>query len=66
MNRADAFGRANWISRQLSLTAISYDAYKTTPDRAIHQIMLNTVMGDDAVVNRILSCMKTYETRAIA
>jgi len=31
MNRAAAFGRGNWVTRQLSFTAISYDIYKTKP-----------------------------------
>ena len=31
MNRASAFGRANWVSSQTAYTAISYDVYKTTP-----------------------------------
>lgn len=32
MNRADAFGRASFMSRQLSLTAISYDIYRSKPE----------------------------------
>jgi thimet oligopeptidase len=32
MNRASAFGRANWVSDQNSYTAISYDIYKTKPE----------------------------------
>ena len=32
MNRATAFGRGNWVSRQNGLTAISYDIYKTKPE----------------------------------
>jgi thimet oligopeptidase len=32
MNRATAFGRATWVRRQNSLTAISYDIYKTKPE----------------------------------
>jgi thimet oligopeptidase len=31
MNRASAFGRGNWVARQDSLTAISYDIYKANP-----------------------------------
>jgi thimet oligopeptidase len=33
MNRANAFGRAGWVTRQNELTAISYDIYKTKPER---------------------------------
>jgi thimet oligopeptidase len=32
MNRAAAFGRGSWVSRQLSFTAISYDIYKGKPE----------------------------------
>jgi thimet oligopeptidase len=32
MNRASAFGRGNWVTRQLSFTAISYDIYKDKPE----------------------------------
>jgi thimet oligopeptidase len=32
MNRASAFGRGGWVGRQNSLTAISYDIYKTKPE----------------------------------
>jgi thimet oligopeptidase len=32
MNRASAFGRAGWVARQNSLSAISYDIYKQKPD----------------------------------
>jgi thimet oligopeptidase len=31
MNRASAFGRALWVARQNSYTALSYDIYKTKP-----------------------------------
>jgi len=31
MNRASAFGRAGWVSRQNCFTAISYDLYKGNP-----------------------------------
>lgn len=31
MNRASAFGRGNWVTRQNSFTAISYDLYKENP-----------------------------------
>jgi len=31
MNRASAFGRGNWVSRQNSFTAVSYDVYKDKP-----------------------------------
>jgi len=33
MNRASAFGRGNWETRQLSYTAISYDVYTGKPER---------------------------------
>lgn len=32
MNRASAFGRGNWVARQNSFTALSYDIYKTKPE----------------------------------
>ena len=32
MDRALAFGRATWVMRQNSFTALSYDVYKTRPD----------------------------------
>lgn len=32
MNRADAFGRATWVTQQNEFTAISYDIYKTKPE----------------------------------
>ena len=32
MNRASAFGRADWVARQNSFTALSYDIYKTKPE----------------------------------
>jgi|SRR5579871_1138244 len=32
MNRASAFGRANWVMRQNEYTAISYDVYKVKPE----------------------------------
>jgi Zn-dependent oligopeptidase len=42
MNRASAFGRGAWVSRQNALTAISYDIYKTKPD----DVNLDTVTFD--------------------
>lgn len=36
------------------------------PDRAIYHTMINTAIGDDTVVNMILSLMETYQTRATA
>lgn len=36
------------------------------PDRAIYNMMMNTAIGDDAVVHLILSSMKTYDTRVTA
>jgi len=32
MNRADAFGRAGWVTQQNVFTALSYDLYKTKPE----------------------------------
>jgi thimet oligopeptidase len=32
MNRASAFGRGGWVTRQNSFTAISYDMYKSNPE----------------------------------
>jgi thimet oligopeptidase len=31
MNRASAFGRANWVSQQIAYTALSYDIYNADP-----------------------------------
>jgi cytidylate kinase len=36
------------------------------PDRAIYHSMINTAIGDEAVVHMILEFMKTYEARASA
>jgi len=36
------------------------------PDRAIYHTMINTAIGDDTVVNMILSLRETYQTRATA
>jgi cytidylate kinase len=36
------------------------------PDRAIYHTMMNTAIGDQAVVQMILSALKTYDTRATA
>jgi uncharacterized protein len=36
------------------------------PDRAIYHTMMNTAIGDEAVVQMILSSLKTYDTRATA
>ena len=44
MNRASAFGRAGWLERQTSYTAISYDIYKTKPE----DVNLDAVTLDDA------------------
>jgi len=43
MNRASAFGRGAWISRQNVYTAISYDIYKTKPE----SVDLDAVTLDD-------------------
>jgi thimet oligopeptidase len=43
MNRANAFGRASWVTRQNELTAISYDIYKTKPEN----VDLDAVVVDD-------------------
>lgn len=34
------------------------------PDRAIYHTMINTAIGDDAVVHMILDFMKTIDARA--
>jgi thimet oligopeptidase len=44
MNRASAFGRGIWVSRQNSYTAISYDIYKTKPE----DVNLDSVALDDS------------------
>jgi cytidylate kinase len=36
------------------------------PDRAIYHTMMNTAIGDEAVVQMILSALKTYDTRPTA
>ena len=36
------------------------------PDRAIYHTMMNTAIGDEAVVHMILSSLKTYDARALA
>jgi thimet oligopeptidase len=33
MNRASAFGRANWVALQTAFSAISYDIYKDKPEK---------------------------------
>jgi thimet oligopeptidase len=42
MNRANAFGRGAWTSRQNALTAISYNIYKTKPE----DVNLDAVTND--------------------
>jgi thimet oligopeptidase len=44
MNRASAFGRGGWVSRQNSYSALSYDIYKTKPE----DVNLDAVTLDDA------------------
>ena len=44
MNRASAFGRGNWVTRQNSFSAISYDIYKDKPE----QVDLDKVTLDDS------------------
>lgn len=44
MNRAAAFGRGAWVSRQNSFSAISYDIYKGKPE----DVNLDAVTLDDA------------------
>jgi cytidylate kinase len=36
------------------------------PDRAIYHAMMNTAVGDEAVVNMILTFMETYQAKATA
>jgi thimet oligopeptidase len=43
MDRADAYGRASWVTRQNAFTAISYDVYKTKPEN----VDLDSVTMDD-------------------
>jgi thimet oligopeptidase len=43
MNRADAYGRASWVSQQNAFSAISYDVYKTKPE----SVDLDAVTTDD-------------------
>jgi thimet oligopeptidase len=43
MNRASAFGRGGWVSRQNSFSAISYDIYRTKPE----DVNLDTIANDD-------------------
>ena len=45
MNRASAFGRATWVARQNTYTAISYDIYKTEPQ----DVDLDAVCNDDTL-----------------
>jgi cytidylate kinase len=35
----------------------------TWPDRAIYQVMLNTALGDENVVQTIVNCMKAFESK---
>ena len=44
MNRASAFGRANWVARQNGFTAISYNIYKGNPQG----VDLDAVTNDSA------------------
>jgi len=44
MNRASAFGRAGWVARQNSFTAISFDVYRGKPQ----DIDLDKVYRDDS------------------
>jgi len=44
MNRASAFGRGNWTTRQNYYSAVSYDIYKTKPDN----VNLDAVALEDA------------------
>ncbi len=45
MNRASAFGRATWVARQNTYTAISYDIYKTKPQ----DVDLDAVCNQDTL-----------------
>jgi thimet oligopeptidase len=44
MNRASAFGRGNWVTRQNSFSALSYDIYKTKPEN----VNLDAVTHEDS------------------
>lgn len=48
-------GRAEFIQKYFNVE---------WPDRAIYHTMINTAIGDEAVVHIILEFMKTYEARA--
>jgi thimet oligopeptidase len=45
MNRASAFGRGNWVTRQNNYSAVSYDIYKDNPAH----VNLDKVALDDAL-----------------
>jgi thimet oligopeptidase len=51
MNRASAFGRGNWVDRQNSYTAISYDIYKVKPE----EVDLDKVTNEDAAHYTLLT-----------
>jgi hypothetical protein len=34
------------------------------PDRAVYHVMLNTAVGDEAVVQTIVNCMKSSESKS--
>jgi cytidylate kinase len=33
------------------------------PDRAVYQVMINTAVGDEAVVQTIVNCMKSFDSK---
>ena len=36
------------------------------PDRAVYHVMINTAVGDDAVVQTIVNCMKSFDAKSNA
>jgi thimet oligopeptidase len=60
MNRASAFGRGGWVSRQNSYSALSYDIYKTKPE----DVNLDAVTLDDARKYTLLKPLRDTHTWA--
>ena len=51
MNRASAFGRGNWVIRQNSYTAISYNLYKGNPQRCDPDAVADEALRHYALLN---------------
>jgi thimet oligopeptidase len=60
MNRASAFGRGGWVSRQNSYSALSYDIYKTKPE----DVNLDAITLDDARKYTLLKPLSDTHTWA--